>query len=524
MYDLIELVSLVNKTKLKSNGVLTAILEQNSKMEQLFEAIYKGEVLTDEDAKVMLGDRDEEFAHLASLKNKLKERLLDTVFLLDFKDTNFSNRQKAFFECYKKWAAAMILLIRNARTSGIDVLEKLLRHATRFEFTELTLDILRVLRLQYSTVEGDFKKYEGIREQYDRFEQLWLLESRAERFYTDMMIRYTHSKSTKLEVSEMATRFYKELEPHMVEFQSFKLHLFGRLIQVTIYSSINEYTATAKHCEEAIAFFDQKDYDSGLPLQVFYYNLLVCYLQLREFEKGQVIISKSANLFEEGSFNWFKVQELYFLLAMHTRHYDQAFQIYWRTINQARYTEQADHVKEMWRIYQAYLHYLVKTGYFVIPEYGESDNFRLSRFMNEIPIYMRDKRGMNISILVIQILFALAEKKYDQTSERMESINKYCSRYLKENDTFRSNCFIKMLLLIPEGNFHRENVARKTAKLLQMLGRVPIEVANQTYEVEIMPYEHLWEMAVNTLELKVYQRNVRKAIKALDEGVSEATS
>ncbi|MFZ4478232.1 MAG: hypothetical protein ACOYPR_23770, partial [Saprospiraceae bacterium] len=108
MYDLIELVSLVNRTKLKANGVLTAILEQNSKMEQLFEAIYKGEVVTDEDAKVVLGHREEEFAHLVSLKNKLKERLLDTVFLLDFKDSNFSNRQKAFFECYKKWAAAMI--------------------------------------------------------------------------------------------------------------------------------------------------------------------------------------------------------------------------------------------------------------------------------------------------------------------------------------------------------------------------------------------------------------------------------
>ena len=57
----------------------------------------------------------------------------------------------------------MTLLIRNAKITGIDQLERLLRHAKHFEFTELTLDILRVLRLQYSTVDGDIEKYEAIK-------------------------------------------------------------------------------------------------------------------------------------------------------------------------------------------------------------------------------------------------------------------------------------------------------------------------------------------------------------------------
>lgn len=511
MYDLIELVGLVSKTKLNANGLFHVILEENSKMDQLFDGILRGDIQRDEDARLLLGEGGEEFPHLASLKNKLKDRLLDTVFLLDFKEAGFSNRQKAFYECYKRWASAMILLIKGARNSGIDVLEKLLRHAMRFEFTELTLDILRVLRLQYATVEGDFKKYDAIRQQFSRFETLWMLESKAERYYTDMMINYTQSKSTKMDISDMARQFHDELRPAMAEYDSFKLHLFGRLIELTIHSSVNDYNQTARICEEAIAFFDRKDYDSGLPLQVFYYNLLVCYLQLRAFEKGQAIVEKSENLFEEGTFNWFKIQELFFLLSMHTRHYERAFQTYWNTVHQSRFNDQADHVKEMWRIYQAYLHYLVKVQRLTLPEEGAADNFRLSKFMNNIPLYSKDKRGMNISILIIQILFALAERKYEQTADRMESVNKYCSRYLKANDTFRSNCFIKMLLLIPEGNFHRENVGRKTAKLLNMLEDVPIEVANQTYEVEIIPYEHLWEMAIGTLDLRLFRRGVRMA-------------
>jgi hypothetical protein len=113
---------------------------------------YKLETATDAATKKMIQTK---------LKSKLKERLLDSFFLLHFKEANFTSRQKAFFECYKKWATVMTLLSRNAKVIGIDQLERLLKHTVHFEFTELTLDILRVLRLQYSIVDGDIKKYEA---------------------------------------------------------------------------------------------------------------------------------------------------------------------------------------------------------------------------------------------------------------------------------------------------------------------------------------------------------------------------
>lgn len=47
------------------------------------------------------------------------------------------------------------------------------------------------------------------------------------------------------------------------------------MIHLLIYNSANDYVNTARLCEDAIAFFDKKAYDSGLPLQVFYYNLIV---------------------------------------------------------------------------------------------------------------------------------------------------------------------------------------------------------------------------------------------------------
>jgi hypothetical protein len=502
MRDLLELTELLNKTKLRASGALKFIIEPDSKMERLFNALLDKKVQTDEDAKALFEGDDS--VNLTSLKNKLKERLLDAIFLLDFKDSNFSNRQKAFFECYKKWSAAMTLLIRNAKITGIDLLERLQRHAMHFEFTELALDILRVLKLQYSTVDGDVERYEATKRQYLEYEKIWLMESKAEGYYSELMIQYTNSKSTKLEVTEQAKAYYTELEPFMAECGSFKLHLFGRMVQLLIHNSVNDYVNTAKLCEEAIAFFDQKKYDSGLPLQVFYYNLVICYLQLGEFDKGQAVINRCEYYFEEGSFNWFKLQELFFLLAMHTGHYEDAYHLWEKVAHHPKFEEKPVQVVEMWKIFQAYVFYLVKIGR--IPESALSEKakrFKMSKFMNEISLFLKDKRGMNISIITIQILYYIADRDYDKSEERIESIDKYCGRYLKEADTFRSNCLLKMLLQIPLANFHREAVARKSERHRKALSSVPLQAANQTHEIEIVPYEALWDMTIESLQLKI---------------------
>jgi hypothetical protein len=502
MRDLIELSNLLNKTKLKSSGILDIILEPDSKMQQLYDAIVSARVRSDDDALSWLLESDEDASKLPNLKNKLKDRMLDSVFLLDFKEPGFSDRQRALFECYKKWAAAMILVMRNAKVSGIDLLEKLLRHTIKYEITELTCDILRVLRIHYSTNSGDLKKYEIARDQLHYYQEVWQMENQAEDFYNELIIRYVNSKATKMEVSEQAKVYYAIIKPHLEKCESYKLQIFGRMIQIFAYSSLNDYVTTARLCEEAVAFFDKKSYDSGFPLQVFYYNLITCYLQLREFEKGQAIIGRCQSLVEAGSFNWFKLQELFFLLAMHTAHYETAAQVLNGAMDNPHFENQSFQITEIWKIYHAYVHFLIKIDKLPSEVFSSQRvaKFKLSKFLNEIPVFSKDKRGMNIPILVIQILYALADRDYQQSLDRIESIEKYCSRYLKQNDTFRSNCFIKMLLQIPIYSFHRERVTRHTQKLYQQLCSVPTEVANQTYEIEIIPYETLWQMTISALE------------------------
>jgi hypothetical protein len=110
---------------------------------------------------------------------------------------------------------------------------------------------------------------------------------------------------------------------------------------------------------------------------------------------------------------------------------------------------------------------------------------------------------MNIMILVLQILFLFGEKKEDEVNERMEALRNYTSRYLRKNDDFRSNCFIKMFLKIPESNYNRIALERNTKDLFKKLKTKPLEVASKPIEMEIIPFEMLWKMVLESLDRKL---------------------
>lgn len=506
MKQLHELITLLGKNKVKSNVLLDALLESGSKKQELFDLIAEGRVQSDEEAiSLLYGDPGAKNSYNV-VKTKLKDSLTEALLLLDFRTTNYSNRQRSYHDCNMKWAAIQILLTSNARLTGIELLEKLLQQALKYEFTEIAINALRLLRLHYGNVEGDLKKFEQINMRYNHLQTLWIWENRAEELYTSMTIGFVNSKSGTAEISQIARQYFDEIGPWLSKYDSFKLHLFGRLIQITIYSSINDYQRTAELCEDALAFFKLKPYDSSLPLQVFYYQLAVSYIQLRAFDKGQALINSVESVFEEGSFNWFKFKELFFLLAMHTERYAEGASVCTQIMKHPKLNNHPAHISEMWKIYQAYVYILVRMGIISDDEYEhKSTKFKLQKFLNDIPVFSRDRQGMNIPVLIAQILLLIVERNYEASIDRIGAIEKYCSRYLKQKDTLRSNVFIKMLLQIPLASFHKEALIRKAAKLLKMLQDTPMEISNQAYEIEIIPYEILWDMLIASLDRKTYR-------------------
>lgn len=502
MEELIELIQLLDNSKI-ANGGLELLLEHNSKMLQLYYGVLDQSINSDRSGtKVLYPTSQNAAAKFQSLKNKLKKRLIQGIFMVDLNEPLYSSRQNAYLECNKKWAAASILLTKNAKKTGIDICEKLLKQTIKYEFTELTISTLRFLRLHYSTIEPDLKKFEEYHTQIKKYKQLWLLENRAEGFYSELVINYFNNKSySKEEIQAKALDYYMELEPFLAENTSLRLYLSVLLIRISIYTVVNDYASTMQVCEDGLAFFEQKVFGDNPGTQVCMYQLLICAIQLKDIEKGKLYAAKGKAIFLKGDFNWYKFQGLLFLLAMHSQQYEEAFQVYLEATSNEKFGYQPPLIKETWRLNQAYLYFIYQLGKLKLDHYNSVGlNFKPGKFINETPEFAKDKRNKNIPILIIQILLLAIDHDYNRMIDKMEAIEKYRTRYLKNAENFRSNCFLHMITLLPTAHFNPIYAERITQREWSDLTQTPLDIANQSHEIEIIPYEDLWAMILQILK------------------------
>ncbi len=69
----------------------------------------------------------------------------------------------------------------------------------------------------------------------------------------------------------------------------------------------------------------------------------------------------------------------------------------------------------------------------------------------------------------------------------------------------------KMFLKIPESNYNRIALERNTKDLFKKLKTKPLEVADKPIEMEIIPFEMLWEMVLESLDRRSPRR--RKGLR-----------
>jgi hypothetical protein len=238
-------------------------------------------------------------------------------------------------------------------------------------------------------------------------------------------------------------------------------------------------------------------YEPRVPLQIFYYQRLICNIQLRQFEEGQESADYCLKVMQEGTFNWFKYRELYLQLSLHTGEFAQAAKILDETLAHNRFEFLPENVKEIWRIYEAFVHYLILTG--KAPARPNSGKFKLAKFINDTPIFSTDKSGINIAIIVVKLLLLLQERRYSQLLDEVEAVEQYCYRHLRGDNAQRSYYFLKMLLHVPTSGFDPAQSVHRAEKFLQKLRETPLQVANQTHEIEVIPYEMLWEIMMESL-------------------------
>lgn len=506
MKTLLELVRIITKNKARHIEVLGMASNNDTKAMHLYDALCAGKVKTDEEALQHLYGSARNYSSYRNLKASLKKRLINSVLFINLADSSLNEQERAFYTCHKDWAAVRVLLRMGARQAAIRLAEKTLKQALRFDLTEIVVQASQVLRFHYGTRVGNLKKMQEYSQLHRKYAQAWQFESLAEEYYTLLVADYINERAAKADACRQALAYYENLEEAMAEFQTYRLLFLGHLIRIIAYRSANDYRMTVKSCEEAVRAFEAKDYEVKTPIYTFLHQQILAHIQLKQFEKAERTSCKAAQLIPAGTVNWFVNMEVLLILSLHTRQYQRAYEVYREAVSHRGFQKLREVDKEQWRINEAYIHFLLEIGKASEPE-GPFRKFRLGKFLNEVPVFSRDKQGLNVPILIIQTLFLIVKKRYKEAIDRIDAINKYRVRYLyKDKALKRSNYFVKMLLQIPQSGFHKAGVLRRSEKYYQQLKAIPLEVANQTHGIEIIPYEDLWEFALESLDTKFYKR------------------
>lgn len=506
-----ELALVLNRYCVKNINVITPNQDDDGDLVDTFYNLLQDEPDLDKDeiARRLYGeDSTEKDNRFRKLKQRLTRRMANTVFFIDPKDNQFTDLQKAYYIANREYALAKILTGRRATAAADHFMRRVYKRSLQYEFTDLLLLSTAFLRGQYAYRLEFRSQYAEFKEEFLRARKSFDQENDVRMAYEEVVIGYGHSPDARKETLarvDQSLEYLHTTYPDMEYTYRVIINYFG--LRCLSHELRGDAPGLLKTLDEGLSMVENKPYTAEIPKSYLYLNKVVVCIVQKDYLTGSTTLDSAFPLMKPGQPNWYKFKELEFLLAMHTSHYAEALVAYSSVAEFSSLSDVPKRFQDRWLLNRAYIYYLEAVGQLDTKDAKDPwGKFRLNKFLNNVPAFSRDKKGMNIPVLILQIAYSIALKRFALTVDRIEAIEKYRSRHIKRNESYRANLFVRILLQFPIVAFHRNGVRRKTEKDFKLLHENPIDLANQSFDMEILPYETIYELALEGLETKFQHR------------------
>ncbi len=501
MESLVQLIKFVGPKKLRQTSILD---DKNgeTKLHKLYQAINSGKHKDEESIAQTLFGIPSNGPVFRQLKSKLKTRLVNNLFLLEPNEAQFKSYSNAFQNCRKLFFASEILYSKGARGISITLAEKAFRMAEKFQFSDLAELSATFLRSGYR-MAGDKSKMKFYRDQAKIYYQKYLSEKNIklirENLIEDLYLNRGLSKDDVDYINEQELELRNLLQQNESPFSI----VFGYGALCIIDELRHDFQNIINISEVALEKLSEYSFLPSIYLVSFYSNILTSAIALENFQKGKKVVEKlNQNLKIIHGLNRLYLTKNFMVLSFRTANYYEALKLFNETKNQPIWRKAPVIVKEEWDLFGAYLFFLSSINKLEVPE-DSFKGFRMGRFFNSITQINKDKVGYNLALLILQIIYFLTKKNYDLVLDHIESLGAYNYRYLRKDESARSQYFVKMLLTLSDGNFHLAAVQRKSKKWLVLLNNEKSSISSEGLRSEFIPFNVLWEIILNGLDSKI---------------------
>ena len=469
----------------------------HTKTAHLFSEIASGSNLKEAGQKIYgISDHSHK---LHELKSRLVDKLVDSIYSTSPSASILGN---AYLNNFRRFTVARELTL-NGHDSGAHLLyKKVFNNAEIHGFSDLAFHSSKEMVRFYSFQEQNNSRREYYQNRVKFHLKNLNAESAVEELHQEILGQHSKSQS-RLDKSKLnhLVGITRKFEQQLKELNSFEFVRRTHLCLIMIAELEGEMGYAIKKCYNAISALESRRIPSPSAITSFKIRLISCLTKASRYDEAFEVSEDYFANRPRSLFTHLVLLFYYFILCIQSQSYQKALLVLLEAREVPSFRKLPQNLKQLWTINEAYVHLLIKSGKIDVAKHPEIDarKFRLYKFLNEVPIYTKDKRGVNIAILILHIMFLLEARKYGKIHDRVAALEQYSYRYLRKDDTFRSNCFIKMLIQMPKANFNRIRTERYAEPYFNKLQAMPENEKRQNIEMEVMPYEHLWALALDML-------------------------
>ncbi|HPI06668.1 MAG TPA: hypothetical protein PLM41_09810, partial [Saprospiraceae bacterium] len=295
--------------------------------------------------------------------------------------------------------------------AAIYIFQNILEQAIKYEFIDLAADVSKILRREYIRSEYDEGKNKYYTSLHRMYEKKRHFENIALDYYEEVASHYAKSRSVNIKLSEEADQYYSELYPFLKEVDTSSFYYYTFNICIIKHFSKNDISNALKTANQSFYILRERQNTNRSMLTHVCLQQLACYIHLRAEEST---FHFTFNYFLDHShdkdISWFRGYESYFYYSIYRKKYIDAIDIYRTVLDNGVLLKLNGYYLENWLLMAGYLHLLAQLDILdsqkVLDVVGL---FRYSKLINEVEVINKDKEGMNIPLLLLPILYELAQ-------------------------------------------------------------------------------------------------------------------
>lgn len=498
MEEISDLIRIITEHTKKNLPLLDLKVQddQDNKELNLFLGVKSGHYTSDSIASKGIYDEEEVGFKFRMLKSRLNRKLLNHLFFMDFGISKAHKSAGFYQECLDYLHFSKMLLQLGEIKLATKLLYKTADQARECEYNRILHECLFMLRDIYSASYRP-KLFRTIQKEIDQNKGLLEKEEQASAIFYESKLVLNSSLTNKKRDFRPLHKSLQKVKDMSRETGSVNIFIQYVKLSIWMFEQEGQFEKSLKFVETLEESLRKgKINEMRFDVNMVKIARLYALLKLRRHSEGLSLVKKHLRETDEETPAWNSFIESHVLFSIYSKDYEGATSLVLDRLNAKAFGGLDENTREKWSLYAVYLYYL--TGEKMMLELPGTE-----RLLTSVPEFRKDKAGIHVALLTLQLITRI-DDDLEQLREILNAIDDYVTKFLNNSFSKRTKIFYKLLCKITDHDRDFETILKKSKYLVDKLNNAEVE-GDVFADLEIVPYEDLWESVLKRLSVLRFQ-------------------